>query len=50
MGVPGVDAHYDYSQHLSQNGNDTLLSVGEFSVTLVGVGMDSLSGSGLVFA
>lgn len=50
MGVAGIDAQYDYSQHLSQSGNDTLLNVGDYSVTLVGVGMDTLSGSSLVFA
>ena len=50
MGVPGIDAHYDYSQHLSQSGNDTLLKVGDYSVTLVGIGMEGLNGSGIVFA
>ncbi|KTC42215.1 polyurethanase [Pseudomonas sp. L5B5] len=50
MGVPGVDAQYDYSQHLSQSGNDTLLKVGDYSVTLVGVGMEGLDGSGIIFA
>ncbi|MFJ7142807.1 polyurethanase [Pseudomonas protegens] len=50
MGVPGIDAHYDYGQHLSQSGNDTLLKVGDYSVTLVGIGMEGVNGSGIVFA
>ncbi|MBC2656319.1 polyurethanase [Pseudomonas sp. MSSRFD41] len=50
MGVPGVDAHFDYSQHLSQSGGDTLLKVGDYSVTLLGVGMEGVNGSSLVFA
>ncbi|WP_414158280.1 polyurethanase [Pseudomonas sp. BNK-45] len=50
MGVPGIDSQYDYRQHLSQSGNDTLLKVGEHSVTLVGVGIEGLNGSGIVFA
>ncbi|WP_430443908.1 MAG: polyurethane esterase [Pseudomonas piscis] len=50
MGVPGVDGHFDYSQHLSQSGGDTLLKVGDYSVTLLGVGMEGVNGSSFVFA
>ncbi|WP_347906065.1 polyurethanase [Pseudomonas purpurea] len=50
LGVQGAREGYDYSQHVSQSGNDTLLKVGDHSVTLVGVGLESLSGAGIVFA
>ncbi|AZD79907.1 polyurethanase [Pseudomonas chlororaphis] len=50
MGVAGAGQGYDYTQHLSQNGQDTLLSVGDYAVTLVGVAPDSLSAGGIVFA
>ncbi|MNE68087.1 hypothetical protein D3C80_1637320 [compost metagenome] len=50
MGVQGAGQGYDYSQHISQSGNDTLLKVGDYAVTLVGVGLDNLSGAGIVFA
>ena len=50
MGVEGAGQGYDYRQHASQAGQDTLLKVGDFSVTLVGVGLDNLSASGFVFA
>ncbi|MCE0460856.1 polyurethane esterase [Pseudomonas uvaldensis] len=50
LGVQGAGAGYDYSQHLSQVGNDTLLKVGDSSVTLVGVGLAQVGGDSLVFA
>lgn len=50
LGVQGAGAGYDYRQHLSQVGNDTLLKVGDSSVTLVGVGLAQVGGDGLVFA
>ncbi|WP_095077085.1 polyurethanase [Pseudomonas sp. Irchel s3h17] len=50
MGVQGAGQGYDYSQHVSQSGSDTLLKVGDYAVTLVGVGLDNLSGAGIVFA
>lgn len=50
LGVQGAGAGYDYSQHLSQVGNDTLLKVGDSSVTLVGVGLAQVEGDSLVFA
>jgi triacylglycerol lipase len=50
MGVEGAGQGYDYRQHASQAGQDTVLKVGDFSVTLVGVGLDNLSTSGFVFA
>lgn len=50
MGVEGAGQGYDYRQHAFQSGDDTLLKIGDFSVTLVGVGLDNLSTSGFVFA
>ncbi|MNH30639.1 hypothetical protein D3C79_909470 [compost metagenome] len=50
MGVEDAGQGYDYRQHVSQAGQDTVLKVGDFSVTLVGVGLDNLSTSGFVFA
>lgn len=50
LGVEGAGQGYDFSQHLAQSGQDTVLSVGDYSVTLVGVAADSLSGAGIVFA
>lgn len=50
LGVQGAGQGYDYKQHASQSGHDTVLKVGDFAVTLVGVGLDSLSASGITFA
>jgi len=50
MGVEGAGQGYDYRQHAFQSGEDTLLKIGDFSVTLVGVGLENLSTSGFVFA
>ncbi|QQZ39608.1 polyurethanase [Pseudomonas sp. SK3(2021)] len=50
MGVPGVGQGYDYTQHLLQNGENTLLRVGDHAVMLVGVAPASLSAGGIVFA
>ncbi len=50
LGVPGAGAGHDHSQYLSQVGNDTLLKVGDSSVTLVGVGLGQVGGEGIVFA
>jgi len=50
IGVQDAGAGYDYSQHLSQVGSDTLLKVGDSSVTLVGVGLGQVGGEGIVFA
>ncbi|RMM49988.1 polyurethane esterase [Pseudomonas corrugata] len=49
LGIQGAGAGYDYSQHLSQVGADTLLTVGDNSVTLVGVGLGQV-GDNIVFA
>lgn len=49
LGVQGAGQGYDYKQHASQSGHDTVLKVGDFAVTLVGVGLDSLSASGITF-
>jgi triacylglycerol lipase len=50
MGVQGAGQGYDYKQHATQSGHDTLLKVGDFAVTLVGVGLDNLSASSFTFA
>ncbi|MGF6113519.1 polyurethane esterase [Pseudomonas frederiksbergensis] len=50
MGVQGAGQGYDYKQHASQSGHDTVLKIGDFAVTLVGVGLDNLSASGFTFA
>ncbi len=50
MGIQGAGQGYDYKQHASQSGHDTVLKVGDFAITLVGVGLDSLSASGITFA
>ncbi|AKK00615.1 polyurethanase [Pseudomonas chlororaphis] len=50
IGVQGAGEGYDYRQHLSQVGSDTLLQVGDSSVTLVGVGVGQVGGEGIVFA
>ncbi|MCQ6256623.1 polyurethanase [Pseudomonas sp. Q11] len=49
LGVQGAGEGYDYRQHLSQVGNDTLLEVGDSSVTLVGVNPSQVGGE-FVFA
>ena len=48
----GVDGGYntDYRAHASASGHDTVLSFGNDSVTLVGVGLASLAGSDIVIA
>jgi len=50
MGIHGAGQGYDYTLHARQSGHDTVIEVGDFAVTLVGVGLDSLSGSGIVIA
>ncbi len=50
LGVEGAGSGYDYSQHMTEVGNDTLLKVGDSSVTLVGVGLGQVAGEGIVFA
>lgn len=50
LGVQGVAPNDDVRAHASAVGHDTLLTFGADSVTLVGVGLDSLSGSGIVIA
>ncbi|WP_213939515.1 polyurethanase [Pseudomonas sp. dw_612] len=50
MGVQGAGQGYDYKQHATQSGHDTVLKIGDFAVTLVGVGLDNLSASGITFA
>ncbi|WP_448110757.1 polyurethane esterase [Pseudomonas lini] len=50
MGVQGAGQGYDYVQHASQAGNDIVLKIGDYAVTLVGVGLDNLSASGITFA
>jgi Ca2+-binding RTX toxin-like protein len=50
LGVQGVTPSDDYRAHATAVGHDTVLTFGADSVTLVGVGLDSLSGSGIVIA
>lgn len=50
LGVDGVGQSYDYREHATAVGSDTLLTFGDDSVTLVGVGLDHLSSAGIVIA
>lgn len=50
MGVQGVAPNDDFRAHATALGHDTVLTFGGDSVTLVGVGLASLSGSGIVIA
>ncbi|MFJ4590230.1 polyurethanase [Pseudomonas moraviensis] len=50
MGVEGAGQGYDYKQHAAQSGADTVLKIGDFAVTLIGVGVANLSDSSFVFA
>lgn len=50
LGVQGVTPDDDFRAHATVVGQDTLLTFGNDSVTLVGVGLDSLSGAGIVIA
>ncbi|MFS2198039.1 polyurethanase [Pseudomonas sp. Pseusp3] len=50
LGVQGVTPDDDFRAHASVVGQDTVLTFGNDSVTLVGVGLDSLSGVGIVIA
>ncbi|QNH77639.1 polyurethanase [Pseudomonas protegens] len=50
MGVSGVVPGQDYRAHASSNGHDTLLTFGQDSVTLVGVSLEQLNGSGITIA
>lgn len=50
LGVQGVTPDDDFRAHASVVGQDTVLTFGDDSVTLVGVGLDSLSGVGIVIA
>jgi Ca2+-binding RTX toxin-like protein len=47
IGVQGSD---DFRAHATMVGHDTVLTFGGDSVTLVGVGLDSLAGAGIVIA
>ena len=48
MGVAGGDGQYNYLDHAKAVGSDTLLTFGDNSVTLVGVGLGSLSAEAFV--
>ncbi|MDR6915484.1 Ca2+-binding RTX toxin-like protein [Pseudomonas sp. 3296] len=50
LGVQGVVANDDFRAHATTVGHDTVLTFGGDSVTLVGVGLDSLAGAGIVMA
>ncbi|TPG76220.1 polyurethane esterase [Pseudomonas arsenicoxydans] len=46
----GVEGNDDFRAHATSVGHDTMLTFGADSVTLVGVGLDSLAGSEIVIA
>lgn len=50
IGVHGVREDVNYRSFATEVGNDTVLQFGDSSVTLVGVGLDSLSSAGVVIA
>ncbi|MOA21863.1 Lipase precursor [compost metagenome] len=50
LGVQGVTPADDFRDHATVVGQDTVLTFGNDSVTLVGVGLDSLSGAEFVIA
>lgn len=50
IGVQGVVDNVDYRHFASEVGNNTVLKFGDSSVTLVGVGLDSLSSSAAFIA
>jgi Ca2+-binding RTX toxin-like protein len=50
LGVQGVVGNDDFRAHATTVGHDTVLTFGGDSVTLVGVGLDSLAGTGIVIA
>ncbi|SDT61441.1 polyurethane esterase [Pseudomonas prosekii] len=50
LGVQGVTPDDNFRAHASAVGQDTLLKFGGDSVTLVGVGLESLTGAGIVIA
>ncbi len=50
LGVQGVLPNDDFRAHATVVGQDTVLTFGDDSVTLVGVGLDSLTGAGIVIA
>ncbi|UMZ14861.1 polyurethanase [Pseudomonas sp. MPFS] len=50
MGVSDVRPDQDYRAHASSHGNDTVLTFGTDSVTLVGVSLAQLNGSGITIA
>jgi Ca2+-binding RTX toxin-like protein len=50
LGVQGVKPNDDYRAHATTVGQDTVLTFGGDSVTLVGVGLESLAGGGIVIA
>ncbi|QQZ44284.1 polyurethanase [Pseudomonas sp. SK3(2021)] len=50
QGIAGLEQDYDYRSYASAAGNDTLLSFGADSVTLVGVDLNHLNGGNIVIA
>lgn len=49
-GIEGVDATASYQNHAQEVGNDTVLSFGTESVTLIGVGLATLASAEIVIA
>ncbi|WP_236384458.1 hypothetical protein [Pseudomonas gessardii] len=50
VGVEGVDEQYSYLDHAQTVGINTVLTFGDNSVTLVGVGLGSLSADNIAIA
>lgn len=50
QGVTGVGKDSNYKAYASVTGNDTLLSFGNDSVTLVGIGLNDINGAGIIIA
>lgn len=50
QGVSGVEQDYNYQTYASAMGNDTLISFGDDSVLLVGVGLNDMNGAGIIIA
>lgn len=48
--VEGVEQDYNYQTYASAMGKDTLISFGDDSVLLVGVGLNDMNGAGIIIA
>lgn len=50
QGIAGVGKDSNYKAYASVKGNDTLLSFGNDSITLVGIGLNDINGAGIIIA